>query len=124
MPTVLAIALFLGTPAGGTSIPPAFQGKFSQYPEQCGRPGESTLHVRSDGLSFWEAFARVDAILMRRPHEVRARLTYTADNESWTVSETLRLSRDRRRLDLVEDDGRILSWFRCQAGAETPQAKK
>jgi hypothetical protein len=121
-----AAHLMLAAAAGSASIPAVFQGEFAQRRSECGRAGEGSLYVRADGLSFWEAFARVERITVRGRRELTVQLTYSADDESWITVEKLRLSRDGRKLHLVEEDGRTLTWLRCpspqapRAAARTP----
>lgn len=97
------------------TIPERFQGEWAGSVVECGALGnDSTLRLESDGISYWESFGVVKAVVARGSDEIALIAEFSGEGESWLGTLQVRLSPDGNSLiDEHTVPGEEVVRFRC-----------
>ena len=101
--------------AQSRTIPMAFRGVWDAPGSGCDPASQMRLEVTDDRLVFYESVGTVTAVEQVATNTVTLQLDMTGEGESWSSSETLRLTDDGAQLTMERAAGEAVVRAPCPA---------
>lgn len=99
-------------PTDAAGIPSDFQGVYDESIAACATPSQARLEIRPGELRFHESIGTVRKVAIAAPDRISVTADYQGEGESWQSVRELKLSGDRKELE-VSGDGTSMTRRRC-----------
>ena len=100
-------------PVRAGSIPPVFHGRYDESRAACARPSEYRLVITASELRFHESIGKVRGVAVEGPVTASVTADYRGEEESWSNTRQLLLSKDNGSI-MISGDGTAITRIRCQ----------